>query len=99
MNTDTDIKVLCDQNDPNIDAIAARMSVLRKAIQSDSLVAVACKDTRDETDAVLLAVMTVEEGSDLAQYAPIAQLYYPEDTHYTAFTPPKAATKSKETDG
>lgn len=94
----TEIKILCDKDDPNINAIAARMAMLRRALKEDSLVAIACKDSLQHKDAVLLAVMTVEEGSKLAKYAPIAQLYYPDDDGFTRFTPPASATVIEEDD-
>lgn len=85
------IKLLCNEHDQNKDMIAMRTSILREAVANDSLVSIACHDKEEDKDVILLAVMTKDGGAGMVQYAPVGQLYYPDDVSYQSLTPPSSA--------
>jgi hypothetical protein len=89
MDNETQVQVLCNDDDPNLDVIAARTAIIQKAARDNMLVAISCKD--GDENVILLAVVSKDGGEEYIQYSPIAQLFYPEDESFYRFTPPEAA--------
>ena len=96
---DKKIQILCDQDDPRIDDIAERMSILNKAIEDGYLVAISCKYEATGTAKVLLAVVSSNDDADeYVKYSPIGELFYPEDESYMNLAPPASALPVEDSD-
>lgn len=92
------IQILCDSDDPRIDDITSKMSMLNMAMENSTLVAIACTDYEEGEHKILLAIMAKDEGEQFIEYSPIGTLFYKEDTSYTKLTPPTSALPVEESD-
>ena len=90
MTTNT-VQVVCEENDPNKDAIASKLALVHNAVALDTLVAISCIDTETTEDVTVIAVITKDSGAELVQYAPIGVLL-PPDSDYLQHVAPKLAT-------
>ena len=85
------IQILCDKDDPKIDDIAGKMSILDLAVENNTLVAISCTDRESGEAKVLLAIMAKDEGEEFIQYSPIGTLFHEDDISYMNLSPPKSA--------